>query len=162
MLFAGYKEGAEAVKVGVSHDLPVRASEYDLFSLLLPEELWQTVSDETNKYATQRQEVKPDKNWQPTTPQEMKILIFIQYMFGVYQRHTRTDPLLCVPPVADMISRNRFNKINQYFHMNDNAKAVAKGEPGYDPLYKVLPLLDTVLKRSQTITLDRTSHLMKP
>lgn len=92
----------------------------------------------------------------------MKILIFIQYMFSVYQRHTRTDPLLCVPPVADMISRNSSNKINQYFHMNDNAKAVAMGEPDFNPLYKVLPLLDTVSKRSQIITPDRTSHLMKP
>ena len=55
-----------------------------------------------------------------------------------------------MPPVADMISRNRFNKFNQYFHLNDNAKAVAKGESGYDPLYKVRLLLDSVLKRSQT------------
>ena len=31
VLFAGYKEGTEAVKVGASHDLPVRASEYDFF-----------------------------------------------------------------------------------------------------------------------------------
>ena len=47
VLFAGYKEGAEAVKVGVSHDLPVGAPEYDFLSLLLPGELWQTMSDET-------------------------------------------------------------------------------------------------------------------
>ena len=34
VLFAGDKEGAEAVKVGVSHDLPVGAPEYDFFSFV--------------------------------------------------------------------------------------------------------------------------------
>ena len=157
--FAGYdgqfREGAQNVKVGVSHDLPVGASQFDFFSLLLPEGLWEKMSIETNKYATQRQELKEDKTWQPSTPQEMKIFIFIQYMFGIHHlpetyMYWSTDPLLRVPAVADVMSRNRFYKINQYFHLNDNAQAVAKGEPGYDPLYKVRPLLDAVLKNSRT------------
>ncbi|KAL8594274.1 hypothetical protein ACOMHN_044218 [Nucella lapillus] len=47
------------------------------------------------------------------------------------------------------MSRNRHNKINQYFHLNDSSKAIPKNHPGYDVLHKVLPLLDLVLNNSR-------------
>ena len=152
--FAGFD--CDDVKVGVSHDLPVGSSPFEYFSLLLPEEFWNTLSSETNRYAVQRQALKKttDTNWHETTPQEMKLFIFIQFMFGIHRlpeanMYWSTDPLLRVPAIAEVMSRNRFNKLNQYFHVNDNSKAVPKGEPAYDPLFKVRPLLNTVLENSR-------------
>ena len=57
-----------------------------------------------------------------------------------------------------MSSRNRFNKLNQYFHLHNNTNAVPMGQPEYDPLFKVRPLLDTVLCNSKAhATMDNIS-----
>ena len=127
----------------------------DFFSLLIPEEFWTHLATETNLYAEQRQAEKSvDKQWKITNAAEMKLFIFIQYMFGIHRMpdtamYWSTDPLLRVPAIADVMSRNRFQKLSQYFHLNDNSKAKAKGEPGYDPLFKVRPLLDLVTNNSR-------------
>lgn len=44
--------------------------------------------------------------------------------------------------VADVMSRNRFELLLRYMHFNDNSQALPRGDPGYDPLFKVRPLMD--------------------
>ena len=49
---------------------------------------------------------------------------------------------LCFPPVADVMSRNRFTDVTQYLHFSDNTKTVTnRDDPQYDRYYKVRPLL---------------------
>ena len=45
------------------------------------------------------------------------------------------------PPVADTMARYRFKNIRLFFQVNDSPKAVRKGNAGYDPLFKVRPLV---------------------
>ena len=135
--------------MGVSHDLLVGLEPFACFCLLVPEVFWNMLATETNRYAAQRQEQKADKDWHDTTPSEMKLFIFVNFMFGIHrlpevQMYWSTDPLLRVPAIADLMSRNWFNKLNKYFHLNNNSDAVEKGKPGYDPLFKVQPLLNLV------------------
>ena len=142
--------------VGPRHDLPPEADEFSYFSLLLPEDFWGSLATQTNVYAQQRMAEKgADKNWVEATATEMKLFIFINFMFGIHRMpetsmYWSSDPLLRVPAIADVMSRNRFQKLSQYFHLSDNSKAVPKGQPGYDPLYKVRPLLDLVMENSHT------------
>ena len=49
------------------------------------------------------------------------------------------------------MSINRFEKIRQYFHSNDNSKNVQSSYPNYDKLYKVRPVVDSVLKKCREI-----------
>ena len=137
--FSGFEE--DGIKVGITHDLPVGATPFEYFSLILPGQFWETFSTKTNKYAAQKQAEKGvDKQWHDTTPQEMQL--FIQFMFGIVRlpetnMYWSTHPLLRIPAVADVMRRNRFNKLNQYFHLHDNTKAVPKGQPDYSSLFKV-------------------------
>lgn len=62
VLLAEYKEGAEEVKVSVSHDLPVGASQYDFFLSFAVKRIVGDHGNETNKYTAQTQKVKADKN----------------------------------------------------------------------------------------------------
>ena len=141
-----FKGSAEDGKIGVSHDLPVDATPFDYFSLLLPEMFWSDAAEQTNVYAVQKHlEKGVDKYWKETTPEEMKIFIFVQFMFSIHHlpeasMYWSSDPLLRVSAMEDVISKNRFKKRSQYFHLNDNSKAAAKGDPNYDPLFKVRPL----------------------
>ena len=75
----------QSYRVGVSHDLPVGLEPFAYFCLLVPDIFWNTLATETNGYAAQRQEQKADKDWHDTTPSEMKLFIFINFMFGIHR-----------------------------------------------------------------------------
>ena len=45
--------------------------------------------------------------------------------------------------------RRRFELLLKLLHLNDSRKQPARGQPGYDKLYKVRPLLDAVVKNFQ-------------
>ena len=40
------------------------------------------------------------------------------------------------------MSRNRFEKLSQYFHVNNNANQVPREDPAYDKLFKVRPVIN--------------------
>ena len=46
---------------------------------------------------------------------------------------------------SNIMSRDRFSVILKFLHVNDSSKFIQKGLPGYDPLYKVRPMLDPIL-----------------
>ena len=46
------------------------------------------------------------------------------------------------PWIREIMPRNRFKQINRFLHVANNALAVEKGEPGYNPLFKIQPVLD--------------------
>ena len=47
-------------------------------------------------------------------------------------------------PIADVMSRNWFDTMRNYFHMNDNNTMKARDDPEYDRLFKVRPFVDSV------------------
>jgi len=55
-----------------------------------------------------------------------------------------------VPFIADLMSVNRFEKIRQYFHCNDNTKAPAER----DKLYKVRPVIESVLEKCKQVPME--------
>ena len=47
------------------------------------------------------------------------------------------------PPIADVMTRDRFKDLNRFVHFNDNALATQnRDDPAYDRYYKVRPLLN--------------------
>ena len=121
-------------KVGVSYEPPVDAFPFDYFSLLLPETFFfQSVVNETNSNADLKQEMKgvPDKNWTKVTVEEIKLFIYIQYLFGIYHMpdtsmYWSTDPLLQVPAIADVMSKGRFKKTASIFISVTTGKHIPK------------------------------------
>ena len=53
--------------------------------------------------------------------------------------------------ISNFMSINRFEKIRQYFHCNDNSKNVQSSDTIYDKLYKVRSVVDSVLKKYRQI-----------
>ena len=84
---------------------------------------------------------------------QMKIFLYIQYTFSIHHlpevdMYWSLDPLLRGPAIADVMGNDKYQKINQYFHIKDNTKALPKTDPNYDPMFKVRPLLDLVKEKS--------------
>jgi len=82
-----------------------------------------------------------------TNKNEMEQFLGIHIMAGIvnmpsyrmyWPESTRFDP------IADVMSRNRFDIIRNYFHINDNSTMKAHNDPGYDRLFKVRTLVDSM------------------
>ena len=56
-----------------------------------------------------------------------------------------------IPGIVDMMSISRFKKIWQYFHCNNNSVYLSKSDQNYDKLFKVLPVIDSVLDKSKSV-----------
>lgn len=54
----------------------------------------------------------------------------------------RMDSTYRYSPIADRITRDRFFEITRYFHFVDNTTLLPRGDPGYDKLGKVRPVID--------------------
>ena len=49
---------------------------------------------------------------------------------------------------------NRFEKIRQFFHCNDNSKNELQSDPGCDKLFKVRPVIDSVLEKCMKVPME--------
>ena len=48
------------------------------------------------------------------------------------------------------MKRDRFTLIIHFLHLNDSSLYKRKGEPGHDPLFKLLPVLDPLIRNFQS------------
>ena len=100
--FSGFEE--DGIKVGVTHDLPVGATPFEYFSLILPREFWETFSTETNKYAAKKQTEKGvDKQWHDTS-QDMQFFFFYSVYIWYYASARDKHVLVHKPPVENSCS----------------------------------------------------------
>ena len=136
-------------------NIPANGQEIDFFKLLFPDELYKHLVQETNLYAQQKIAVKPDHRWIPVEKDEMKAFLGLRiYMSTVNLSETRMywakDRLFGNFGISHVMTRDRFDKISQYFRANDQSQMlfIAQGKP-VDKLYLVRPILDTVLNKIQ-------------
>ena len=50
------------------------------------------------------------------------------------------------PHFSKLLSRDRFLLLLKFLHLADNTKQVARGQPGYDKLFKLRPFMDPVIR----------------
>lgn len=138
---------------GPVHNLAFDRSPLDYLHLFLPKSFFKNVATETNRYAEQVQAAKnkTDDYWKPVTEHEIRLFFAINTVMGIvklpsYRCYWSQDSFLRQNSVADLMGLSRFSKICQYFHLNDSTTAVPRGQPGYDPLHKVRPMLKSVLQ----------------
>ncbi|XP_068742266.1 piggyBac transposable element-derived protein 4-like [Montipora capricornis] len=95
--------------------------------------------------------MKRDPEWFNTTLAEVKAFLGLHVLFGIKQLpatrlYWSTVPLIGVTAVQKVMSRNRFDKLSQYLHVNNNANQVPRENPASDKLFKVRPILDRVVE----------------
>ena len=117
----------------------------EFFQNLFDDNTFAWLVQQTNLYAAQTRM----KHWNDVNMDEMKAFIGLLIGMGLHQLprielYWSSDPVFRVQPFADVMPVKRFKKIRQALHANDNSKTPKKGEPMYDKLYKVRPLLDMI------------------
>ena len=131
--------------VGVCHDLGLGAEPLQYFQLFFP--VFTTIATDKSICGKVQAEKRLDSKWHPTTVEEMKLYIAINVMMGIHilprvENYWSTDDKLKVPCISRLMSRTRFEKLGQYLNLNDRSNHIDRGQPGFDPLFKVRPLLE--------------------
>ncbi|KAG7481247.1 hypothetical protein MATL_G00065090 [Megalops atlanticus] len=136
---------------GPQHALGDEADTRDYFRLLFPDSLFEHMVEQTNNYALyrQRRSGKVDAHWHPTDLREMRAYIGLNILMGInqlpdYGMYWATDIFIGNAGFKKTMTARRFEKLNQNIHLCDRESEPAQGEPGYDGLYKIRPLLDVV------------------
>ena len=124
----------------------------ELFHLLIPDDFYDEILVETNRYAEQQRQLKNDTSpWNPISKEELKAFIGLIIAMGIISLpdsydYWSTEPMMCHSWFRLVMSRNRFREILRYIHLVDNTTAPQRTAQS-DKLWKVRPLLN-VLSRN--------------
>ena len=115
-----------------------------LFSLFFDDNLISLIVDETNRYAEQALRGK-NKEWS-TDAEEVRAYMGFMIRMGInnvpeIRDYWPTNDYLRYAPIADRITRDRFEQITRYLHFADNETLPARGEEGFSRLQKVEPVI---------------------
>lgn len=124
------------------------------FSEFIEDEIINKICKETNLYSMQTKGVELN-----CLPFEIRRFFGVLLYLGVIQvpnLRMAWMPNFRLSAVADSLSRARFEKIKESFHINDNTQQPERGSPNYDKLYKIRPLLDKM--KEQCNKIDQEEH----
>lgn len=139
-------------------------TEIECFLKIFDDSVLSTLLTETNRYAKQ----KRCKNWTDVTLDEMKAFIGCLIVMGIHQlpalkHYWSSDPFLRVECVASVMTADRFKKIIENIHCNDNETQPHKSDPAFDKLHKVKPIVEllnassrSIYKPSGVVTVDES------
>ena len=124
--------------------------EIDFFQLLFPENLFSLIANETNKHTDQTQQRKGqnDNTWHRTDAKEIRAFIGMRIYMSVVnlpnmKMYWSEDQFFGNFGKADVMTRGRFDKLCQYFHVNDRT-GYDHRDPNRDKLQLVRSVLDVV------------------
>jgi hypothetical protein len=134
---------------GPTHSLPCRQSVKQFFELMFDKKIWNYVIKQTNLYAKQQMQLKPDPEWKALGVGELKSWIGCLIAMGL-SRHNNIkmywEPPWRLSIVADRFSRDRFLSIKKYLHLADNSKINENKTTNPDKLAKLRPFLNILLQ----------------
>ena len=114
-----------------------------LFSLFFDDTLVDLIVEETNRYAEQT--LQGTEEWS-TDAAEIRAYMGFMILMGINQLpeirdYWSTNEYLHYAPIADRISRDRFEQITRFLHFVDNDSLPSRGEEGFSRLQKVDPVI---------------------
>ena len=135
-------------------------SPLDIFLCLFPEDILELLVQQTNIYIQEKKQ-----NQQLMTRDELLIFLGINILMGIqkspsYRDYWSSDPKLNDSFIGSLMTVVRFGFILGNLHISDNSKAPKKGEPNYNKLYKLRPLLDRLQETFETCCKPSISLLM--
>jgi len=139
----------------LNFNLPDIPNPLDYFVEFVDNNLWDFIVIKTNLYADQKLSNSPEclANFVPVTRAEMKAFIGINIIIGLPQSalYWPADDHFRNLGIKKVMTGNRFQEINCYFHFSDSSVEPAQGTPGFNHLYKIRRIFDYVLVNCQTM-----------
>lgn len=138
----------------------------DFFQLFVTDDLFRHLVFQTNLYGDQYIASKGEnlaryalgRDWrnEHTSVEEMKVFVGLLLLMGIIRKPTiamywSKDPLYDTPLFRNVMTRNRFQTLQKFWHFNDNENEPGRDAPDRDRLYKVRPIVDHLFELFQTV-----------
>ncbi|XP_070573801.1 piggyBac transposable element-derived protein 4-like [Ptychodera flava] len=138
----------------------------DFFKLFFSDADYENIAEETNRYAASRISVLEDRGllatysrfrkWENGNKADIKVFLALCTAMGLVEKrdletYWSTDQVLQTPGFREIMSRDRFEMILEMLHLNNNNNYIPPGRPHHDPLFKLCPILDSVLPRFRSV-----------
>ena len=128
----------------------------DFLNMMFPESLYGVIATETNRYAAQviaEKQMGPKssfRKWSEATDDEIRAYLGLRVAMAMCSKPSINDYwseswLTSTPSFGKVMSKTRFKLLNSFLHFNDNTLRLDRNDPGYDPLFKLRPVLHEVL-----------------
>ena len=149
-------------KSSINAELPDDPTPLDFLDLFLDEEFYEYLTTQTNLYAAQYLQANPNlpphsrfQKWKDVSVTEMKQFIALYLLTGIIRKpevnqYWSTNPLLKTPFFNNVMPRNRFQLIFEFFHFNDNSNYNPQ-DPNRDRLFKIRPVLDYLMDKFKSV-----------
>ena len=137
------------------------SSSWDIFEIFFSPEMFELIQKETDRYAVQQINKKKREGplklkslfaqWNTVSLQKnIKILFDNHTLEHVTQVISGDYWIFCViihtPYAASVgMAQDRFLALLTVLHLNNNDGKAPRGQPGYDPLFKIRPVGDTLI-----------------
>ena len=131
---------------GFNFIIPDDANELYFFKLFFTDELLESVTLETNKYASEYllKEHSNFKKWPENgiSEDEMTLFITLTFYFGIVKKdllrhYWSVDSVMSTPFPRSIMSRQEIFNIMSFLHCCDSSDYPGRGQPGYDPRKKI-------------------------
>eukprot|EP00731_Ephydatia_muelleri_P013956 Em0007g1266a len=124
--------------------------------IIMPEQLLKDISEASNEYAKRAMTTEKYEKWNNISTAELKAYLGFHILMSINRLPSIDDywsmnANLRYAPVADRISRDRFQDLQKYLHFVDNDTLVPRGQRGHDRLGKVRPVLDYVTAKCREV-----------
>ena len=139
---------------GPTETLGLDSEPVEYFYQLIPEAFFDTLAEQTNLYASQKQESRRakglrDLKWTDCSADEMKAYLAIHIFMGIvklpnYRLYWSSDCDFNQSFVSNLMPRNRYEQLASNFHLNDSTHNVPYGHEDHDQLHKVRPIISMV------------------
>ncbi|KAL7634844.1 UNVERIFIED_CONTAM: hypothetical protein RMT77_015221 [Armadillidium vulgare] len=144
--------------LGSQFSLPEKVlTPLEYFKYFFSDKLMSHIAEQTNIYCIQ-EKVKKNLNCSliDTDQNEIEQFLGILLFMGIYplpQYRMYWNPKFYLPQITEALKGgvNRFESIMRFIHFNDNSKIPDTNTSSYDKLYKLRPILDSVLEKCKTI-----------
>ena len=118
----------------------------EVFQLIFTDTIVDYIVKESNRYALLVMGESNYDKWEKVNRDDILAYMGIMVMMGLVDRpslhdYWRRDPLYYCPPIAEIMSRDRFLEIHRYLHFVDNSTITPPGEPEHDRICKVRHVL---------------------
>ena len=133
-----------------------QATPKDYVSLFFTTALMGTILRNSNEYhswlVAVRRRRKPDyvdHNWQDISMEHLQAYFGLNVLFGInelssYPMYWSNDPFVGNAGVKSVMTLKSYEKINQYLHVSDRENEPIRGDPNYDKLFKIRPVIDVL------------------
>ena len=166
--FRPVREPAFRLIPGSQIQHPPEARAVDYFDFFFDDDVWQRMVVETNRYAEQQRAANlpplSAPRWDPVTVPVLKAFISLTVSMGILHlphRHNywRKTKWVYETRFSQVMSRDRFDCIWRYFHLQDNTVQPAES----DPLWKLRRYIDHLVKNfkdtyipNEHVTVDKS------